>query len=177
MYFFKQPFKCGRLNIHYLHGFIIKLRYKYKSMKCHLTKRCLPMSSYFVLFLKQTISTPYTILQTPPSLFPLAKLAVRCAAPARPPCGLGRQEKNRPRYAAVFFPAKPCLAAASVSNASGKHVWRPVEPPMSNLKTSDYGKELSIGMYQANRQTPEDVVVVKGRHREQPRRDTRHRHR
>ena len=118
------------------------------------------MSSYFVLFLKQTVPTPYIIFQTPPFLFPLAKLAVRRAAPARPPCGLGRQEKNRPRYAAVFFPAKPCRAAAAVCGASGKQVWRPIEPPMSNLKTSDYGKELSIGTYQANRQIINKVETL-----------------
>jgi len=55
------------------------------------------------------------------SSFLAAKIAVCRATPARRPCRAGWLEKNHPRFAPVFFSAKPCRDAGKQTTGTTRN--------------------------------------------------------
>ena len=51
----------------------------------------------------------------------IPNLAIHSATPARRPCRAGCLEKNHPRFAPVFFSAKPCRDAGKQTTGTTRN--------------------------------------------------------
>ena len=87
------------------------------------------------------------------SSFLAAKIAVCRATPARRPCRAGCLEKNHPRFAPVFFSAKPCRDA-------GKQTTGTTRKTGTELFSIRQRKEAVTRMLDILKETPEYLQVM-----------------